>query len=1194
MSLSDYKRSNSVLSQEDILKRSPSNIEEAMGCITSYISSQLPLVVDMDFIPICFDITADQTKLVIGGQYGNLAIFDLHSKKMTKDIELISKSITSVNLALDDTIVIAATENCSLFFLEFPSFYLRHSLNLSGLRLITKVPLPGNKIYVSDYSSKIKIFSVENYTEEFLDCTLNVLQFDICTDGNLIVYALEDGSIKLFHTTTQSLLQGVNENSSLVEILKFSENIRFIAAGFKDFTIKVWNVDAKMTLKNVFSEHTGCIRGLAFVSNNRYLVSGGVDKKIIMFDMKFESLPYYFELFDSEVVWFKTSANCEKLYFSQDMNKLMIWEIPKLSKNVRYKKHSGKVNKVLFIPGTFDILSLGEDGLAIQWDYQNDMLQDSIKIEGNLITGIVSSTAQFAFISSNRPSLIRLNLGTYKYYDYDINSSARSMRFSSDENLLAIGDELFRIIIFDSVIMERKYIIKGHTDIVTEIYFLESDSLVITSSMDGRLMKWDNATSNKVSTYEGHSAPVTCLVITKNEEWAVSGSQDNEVIIWSISKEIVLHKILQGPSKIGLISLFLSADKSYLIALQDNMASYWEMDTLSLIFQFSTCFSAGSLAVTQSEEMIAIGEGNTIYIEENPLRSNTIKIVGRSYGSSHKYMNFVREIIAKPYRIKHLDTYNHWMFTPYRLGISHILAFINKETNLSAALLESDNRGSFCTTITGENPLSISVNLNHKACIETCLKYLKIEFSRNNTRVYSHLANCLTNLTSLDISSIPKLYDTLFQQNKSLHLPHFCIAEKVSLPSLCHSKNFLINVEKLLNKESVSSHGESIIFFNSLCPLYIEIGTAGSINFLQSLLNCRYPEVFRSQLLKVILKDKWERVNWANYAQGLLYIIYLVQLSVFCIFFRDSGEFLIELFVIHMLLFLYEILQIITDFYDYWRDMWNILDQLRGFSFSLFAYLEWQGIYDKNVLLTVIIFSWTRGISYFRMFEGTRYMVRLLSEVISDMQVFFIILTYSTMAFTFILYLNNTDTSFTEYLTIAYRLNLSDFETNYNQSFDWIIFFFATVINPLIMLNLLVSIMANTYKRVKEGNDIANFQELTEMILEVEKLMFWKRGNKQQYYIQQCVSLTSVEDNEGDKALERLKTMRDQIQKIEKSVHYVSSNIQEKPLIELKSNLKIINSRENTYKEILVKNKKLLKSCNGLMRKLAIKLEIFE
>ena len=117
-------------------------------------------------------------------------------------------------------------------------------------------------------------------------------------------------------------------------------------------------------------------------------------------------------------------------------------------------------------------------------------------------------------------------------------------------------------------------------------------------------------------------------------------------------------------------------------------------------------------------------------------------------------------------------------------------------------------------------------------------------------------------------------------------------------------------------------------------------------------------------------------------------------------------------------------------------------------------------------------------------------MVRLLSEVINDMQVFFIILSYSTLAFTFILYLNEAKLRFGQYLTVSYRLNLGDFNTDFEKPFDWTIFFFATVINPLIMLNLLISIMGNTYARVKEGNDIANFQELTEMILEIEKLIF--------------------------------------------------------------------------------------------------------
>ena len=1055
-----------------------------------------------------------------------------------------------------------------------------------------KVGGTGNRVYISDFTQKIQIYNIENYLEDVIESKLRITYFDICSDGNIIAYAEEDGSIKLFHETTQSLLQSTGEYPSLVEIVRFSHNVRFIAAGFADFTIKVWHIDPKMSVKHEFLAHSGSIRGMAFVSDNRYLITGGADKKIIMFDMKLDSVPYNFELFDCEVLWFRTSPSCDKLYFSQDTNKLMIWEIPQLSKNVRYKKHTERVNKVIFIPRTFDLLTLGEDGLIVLWDYQSDLMQESIKVEGQLLTGIVSSTAQFAFLSCNRPSLIRLNLGTFKYYDYDINSTARSMRFSSDENLLAIGDELFRIIIFDSVIMERKYIIKGHTDIVTEIHFLEADNYVITSSLDGKLMKWENASSNRISTYEGHHSPVTCLVITRDEEWAVSGAQNNEVIIWSIKEEIALHKLVHGRSETGIVALFLSSDKSYLITLQDNMINYWEIKSLSLIFQKDSALPAAALDITMNEEILAVAEGNTIYVEENPLKCKNMKIVGKSYGSSHKFLNYVREIIKQPYRIKHSDIYNHWMFTPYRLSIAHILAFINKESNLSAALLDSENKASFCSTLNDENPLSISVSYNHKSCIETCLKYLKLEFSRNNTRAYTHLANCLTDLTSLDIASIPRLYDTLFQQNKSLHLPHFCLNEKANLPSLCHSKELLINVEKLLGKDCASSHGESIIFYSSLCPLDVEIGTVGSISFLQSLLSCRYPEVFRSKLLKVMLRDKWERVNWANYAQGLLYIIYLIQLSIFCIFFKEPGKFLIGLFIVHALLFLYEILQIITDFYDYWGDMWNILDQLRGISFTIYAYMEWQGNYSRDVLLTVIIFSWTRGISYFRMFEGTRYMVRLLSEVISDMQVFFIILSYSTLAFTFILFLNNENISFATYLTVAYRLNLGDFETDYDDVFDWVIFFFATVINPLIMLNLLISIMANTYSRVKEGNDIANFQELTEMILEVEKLMFWKRGKKQQYYLQQCVPLTSVEDNEGDKAIERLKNMRGHVLKIEKGVHYINSAVDKEKFIDLRSKLDAINNREVTYKELFVKNQEIIKSTHGLLVKLCEKLDL--
>ena len=43
----------------------------------------------------------------------------------------------------------------------------------------------------------------------------------------------------------------------------------------------------------------------------------------------------------------------------------MVWEIPQLNKNARYRKHTGTVNKIRFIDSSFEILSIGSDGLLI-------------------------------------------------------------------------------------------------------------------------------------------------------------------------------------------------------------------------------------------------------------------------------------------------------------------------------------------------------------------------------------------------------------------------------------------------------------------------------------------------------------------------------------------------------------------------------------------------------------------------------------------------------------------------------------------------------------------------------------------------------------------------------------------------------------------------------------------------------------
>jgi len=253
-----------------------------------------------------------------------------------------------------------------------------------------------------------------------------------------------------------------------------------------------------------------------------------------------------------------------------------------------------------------------------------------------------------------------------------------------------------------------------------------------------------------------------------------------------------------------------------------------------------------------------------------------------------------------------------------------------------------------------------------------------------------------------------------------------------------------------------------------------------------------------------MLEEKWAAVRWIMSVQGLIYLLYLVLLSVFTCNFRDSQEFFAPIFVINIFLLLYEFYQMILNKLDYWTDMWNYLDVIRGVLCIVYGIEQFvtMGSENETLLTLLTLFSWIRGITYFRLFDQTRYMVNLLKFVVEDMISFLALLFYSTLAFSFIFMAMDKGGSFSDYLTQSWSLDLGDFNTDGFGAIQWIIFFLASMINPLIMLNLLISIMGNTYDRVQDGQEIADRKELCEMIIEAETMLYWRRNLGEKVYMQ--------------------------------------------------------------------------------------------
>jgi hypothetical protein len=462
------------------------------------------------------------------------------------------------------------------------------------------------------------------------------------------------------------------------------------------------------------------------------------------------------------------------------------------------------------------------------------------------------------------------------------------------------------VILSDYEVLVRKRFLKGHLDRVTCMSFSFDDKYLITASRDCTLSKWDADIGTRVLIMSRHETPVLKMVMSK-AGYLVSGSEDGMVILWTL-EGVMLYILV--PSEPGPnLGIYLSEDHSYMITLQSHRVSYWQLENLSLLFQTDTLYDGYSIAISPDELFVAVAEGDTIYIEENSLTTTKIRVIGKKYGSKHRFMRFILDCQKENIKVSYNMEYNHWFILPYMIGPAHLLAYFNRYDDLNKALFSQYNKASFITSIKGENPLSICVGKEYKNCIDICIKYMKIESQDRvgkpkNPRAFVPLQSCLTSLNTLDYHYITKLYDNMIVENHDMYLPRFCVIE-TKLPSLHLSEQFSIIPEQVIAKEFFANTGRPIVFSQSTFPMDIDLGTYGSIHFLKSLLNCSNSEIFRSVIVQEYLKCKWTKIKPAQYTLGFIYILYLVLLCFHIVVLIESKPFLILMIFVHIILVFY-------------------------------------------------------------------------------------------------------------------------------------------------------------------------------------------------------------------------------------------------------------------------------------------------
>lgn len=260
-----------------------------------------------------------------------------------------------------------------------------------------------------------------------------------------------------------------------------------------------------------------------------------------------------------------------------------------------------------------------------------------------------------------------------------------------------------------------------------------------------------------------------------------------------------------------------------------------------------------------------------------------------------------------------------------------------------------------------------------------------------------------------------------------------------------------------------------------------------SINFLGTLAECKYDEIMNQDIITIYLQIKWNKFGYKFYLAQ--FFIFISMLTSLIFLFQIENDQIKTILCCTSLVFvsytlIYELIQIGLQKLDYFKDFINVIDLFRIalIYLSIFDQLLTLEMPDElhAVMFTLI---WFKILTYLAAFKPMRYLIQMIFDILYDIRTFLMILLLATVAYSQILLTFDRSDAYDSYGRIGYLLAFG--ELSGPEEFGltkFIIFGIFAFIVPLVMMNLLIALMSDSYARIQSNARAADNKSLAAML----------------------------------------------------------------------------------------------------------------
>ena len=293
-----------------------------------------------------------------------------------------------------------------------------------------------------------------------------------------------------------------------------------------------------------------------------------------------------------------------------------------------------------------------------------------------------------------------------------------------------------------------------------------------------------------------------------------------------------------------------------------------------------------------------------------------------------------------------------------------------------------------------------------------------------------------------------------------------------------------------------------------------------NIILLESLKESTNNKIFECLLIKEYIDYNWSAVI------GWVILLSTIQFSTIIVFVAtlivgSSNIYLISLFsLLYLISLIWEILQITSiGIQNYFSDIWNWLDTLTPIVviyWVLALTFEFRTEYETYLVAVMLMI---RGLTAFKASSGTRYYVRLILASLNSIKYFLVLFFYSTFFFSVVIAIaQNGPFDFDSLWNQSWDINFGgDIENKHGNSvLIYITIAVARIVNVILMLNMLISILGDSYDNFLLEKHIIDYREKLESVIEIQKMMFFKRADGSKQFFSFLMSPFEENDNSGE------------------------------------------------------------------------------